>query len=118
MRRGEQSWQSWSRVVAGVAVICAGVAGSTAGLAHRGASGIVKERMDVMKSLKADMKEIFDMFRGRTRYSTAIVRRDAVRMTGHALDYERLFPPGSNGQPSEASPRIWSEQTRFGSRWT
>jgi cytochrome c556 len=47
-------------VVAGVLA-----AGADRGFAHEGAKRMVNERMNAMKSLKADMKAISDMLRGR-----------------------------------------------------
>ena len=117
MSNKQSQKRSWAVVAAALCALIVILAGVGHGLAHVGATGIVKERMDIMKSLKDDMKTISDMFRGRIPYSTAVVRENANRMKNHALDYERLFPPGSDKHPSEASPRIWSEQTRFGKQW-
>lgn len=89
------------------------IAGADRVLAHKGATGIVKERMDAMKSLKEDMKAISDMLRGRTAYKGDEVQWRVDRIKAHSRDFERLFPSGSNAGPSEASPRIWSEWSRF-----
>jgi len=101
--------------VLGLSMTLAGflIAGADRVLAHKGATGIVKERMDAMKSLKEDMKAISDMLRGRTAYKGDEVQWRADRIKAHSRDFERLFPSGSNAGPSEASPRIWSEWSRF-----
>ncbi len=66
-----------------------------------------------MKSLKGDMKAMSDMFRGRTPYKSDEVIWRADRIKAHGRDFKRLFPSGSNAGPSEVSPRIWSEWSRF-----
>lgn len=114
MRRGAGCLRKGGGLIALAVVLAGGVfAGAGSGLAHKGATGIVKERMDAMKSLKEDMKAISDMFRGRMPYKSDEVTWRADRIKAHGRDFERLFPSGSNSGPSEASPRIWSEWSRF-----
>ena len=69
--------------------------------AHKGATGMVAERMEAMKSLGDAMKSLGAMYRGRAPYDAA------SRTTA-------LFPPGSLHHPSEAQPEIWEEWERFG----
>jgi cytochrome c556 len=95
-------------VVAGVLV-----AGADRCFAHEGAKGMVNERMNAMKSLKADMKAISDMLRGRVVFKADEVQWWADRIRAHGRDFARLCPEDSNKAPSEASPRIWSEWLRF-----
>ncbi len=92
--------------------------GVAPGLADKGARGIVKERIDAMDALKGDMKAISEMFQGRTPYQSDEVTWRADRIKAYGRDFERLFPSGSNDGPSEASPRIWSEWSRFMGRTT
>lgn len=106
-----RDWRAF--VIAALVLVGLASAGANHGFAHKGASGIVKERMDAMKSLKGDMKAISDMFRGRTAYKNDEVKWRADRIKAHGRDFERLFPSGSTDGPSEASPRIWSEWSRF-----
>ena len=87
--------------------------GADRGFAHEGAKGMVNERMNAMKSLKADMKAISDMLRGRAVFKAEEVQWRADRIRAHCRDFERLFPEDSNDASSEASPRIWSEWSRF-----
>ncbi|MEO1747292.1 MAG: cytochrome c [Pseudomonadota bacterium] len=87
-------------------------AGSIA-LAHSGATGIVKERMDGMGSLAASMKSLVGM------HKTGAIDADSVRQiartikahSGSALNAR--FPDGSLPKVSEASPKIWEDWDRF-----
>lgn len=88
-------------------------AGLTA-LAHSGATGVVKERMDAMVDLGDAMKRLTPMMRGQTEYDPDIVRGAADTMIGHAGSaMTDLFPDGSNGKPSEALDTIWEDWDEF-----
>ena len=88
-------------------------AGLTA-LAHSGATGVVKERMDAMVDLGDEMKRLTPMMRGQTEYDPEIVRGAADTMIGHAGSaMTELFPEGSNGKPSEALDAIWEDWDEF-----
>jgi cytochrome c556 len=83
-------------------------------LAHGGATGIVKERMDLMDSVGKSMKTITEMFQGEKRYEPAKVRNSAKLIAGHGGDQlTRLFPEGSIEGPSESLPAIWQNWERF-----
>ncbi|WP_271951064.1 c-type cytochrome [Ruegeria faecimaris] len=83
-------------------------------LAHGGATGIVKERMDGMSALKNSMKTLTPMMQGKTPYDADVVRREAEQIGRHAGDsMTRLFPDGSGGKPSEAKPEIWTDWDEF-----
>jgi cytochrome c556 len=93
------------------AAFIAGLA--TLALAHEGATGVVKERMDLMKRQQKDMKLIGDMARGKQQF-------DAVKATDAARDVvvtskkiSDLFPEGSNGHPSDAKDEIWQNWDDF-----
>ncbi len=93
-----------------VALFCA-LAGLA--LAHEGATGIVKERMDGMKAIGTAMKSLSKTLRSETPDQTLIVvSAKAIRAhSGQAmLD---LFPKGSLEKPTEASPNIWTDWQRF-----
>lgn len=82
--------------------------------AHEGATGIVKDRMEHMKSVKAAMKVLGPIFKGEAPYDAVIVREHAKRLSakgGAAMT--RLFPEGSIHGPSEALPAIWTDWDRF-----
>lgn len=82
--------------------------------AHGGATGVVKERMELMEKMGDDMKALTAMMRGVQPYDAAAVRQLAERMRAHGGDaITSLFPEGSLDKPSEARPRIWRDWPRF-----
>ena len=85
-----------------------------AALAHSGATGVMKERMDAMGEMGDEMKRLAPMMRGQTEYDPDIVRSAADTMIGHAgKQMTELFPEGSNEKPSEALDAIWEEWEEF-----
>lgn len=78
--------------------------------AHSGATGIVKERMDMYKRSQHNLKAIKSHIRSED-YDSIIklaneIRDWAVKMPG-------FFPEGSNYKPSEALPEIWEDFDGF-----
>jgi cytochrome c556 len=85
-----------------------------AALAHSGATGVMKERMDAMDEMGEAMKRLTPMMRGQTEYDPDVVRSAAETMIGHAgAQMTELFPEGSNGKPSEALDAIWEDWEEF-----
>lgn len=83
-------------------------------LAHGGATGIVKERMDQMGSVSKAMKSIGAMMKGAEPYDAERVRMLAAgigQMGGDRLT--GLFPEGSMDAPTEARAEIWTDWERF-----
>jgi len=99
------------RIGAVIAVV-AGV-GVTAGLAHQGATGIVKQRMEAMKSVAAATKAIATLDWSDVRSAQAKAAKNARIVSGHAADVVKLFPKGSDKAPSEAAPAIWKRPDVF-----
>ncbi|NVK43178.1 MAG: cytochrome c [Oceanospirillaceae bacterium] len=100
--------------VLGTAVVLSAAVASGVVLAHGGATGVVKERMDLMKDMKGAMKSLSKMFSGETAYDAAEVREAAAVLeaaSGETLT--KLFPEGSLHMPSEAKAEIWQEWARF-----
>lgn len=92
-------------------VVLAMFVGSAA-FAHSGATGIVKERMDMMKDLGATMKALVLQSKAHTVEQQVVL--DARKtIIGHADHLVGMFPKGSNERPSEASPAIWVERDKF-----
>lgn len=80
--------------------------------AHTGATGVVRDRMDMMKSMASAMKRIHGELRSADPASSEIA--DAARkISAHGKRIAPLFPKHSGGHPSEASPRIWEEPGAF-----
>ncbi|MBX2807876.1 MAG: cytochrome c [Cellvibrionaceae bacterium] len=83
-------------------------------LAHGGATGVVKERMDLMENLKGAMKTLKPMMRGQQDYDVDTVKQNALIIRDNAGEHmTKLFPEGSLEEPSEAKPEIWTEWTEF-----
>ena len=87
---------------------CAGLA-----LAHEGATGVVKERMDLMKGQAKQMKLIGDMAKGKKKFDAAKAAAAAHDLGKTTKKIPELFPEGSNKHPSEALDAVWKEWNRF-----
>ncbi len=99
----------WLMVAALVLVLACGTV-----YAHRGATGIVKERMDAMMSLGGAMKALTAMMRGKQPYDVERVKTYARTIARHGGEgMTRLFPEGSLQHPSRAKPAIWADWERF-----
>ena len=81
--------------------------------AHEGATGVVKERMQLMKSMKKSVYLLNRMFRGKRKYRTSSVRSLAAEIGAHAEKIPAMFPEGSNKKPSEATAQIWVDWQGF-----
>jgi cytochrome c556 len=82
-------------------------------LAREGATGVVKERMDLMKDQQKQMKLIGDMAKGKTRFDAAKAGAAAKELGTTTKKIPELFPEGSGGHPSEALNAVWEEWDRF-----
>lgn len=92
-----------------VASITAGVA-----LAHSGATGIVKERMDGMAAMQKAVKAVTPIMRGQAEYDANAVRSFAAAVEMHSGEaMTKLFPEGTGGEPSEAKEEVWSDWEGF-----
>lgn len=81
--------------------------------AHGGATGVVKERMELMKSMGDRMKSMGDMVKGKVAFDAASIAVTAREIQQAAPEITHLFPEGSSHKPSEALPSIWEERGRF-----
>lgn len=82
-------------------------------LAHMGATGVVKQRMDMMVSLGKAMKSLNAMIRGKTTFDPTAVAGTAKQVQSHSAQMVKLFPKGSMHMLSEARPEIWSDWEGF-----
>jgi cytochrome c556 len=106
-----QNFKPKTLAAAGALII---IVSSGVALAHSGATGIVKERMDLMDSIGKSMKTITEMFQGEKPYDAAAVREAASFIGAHGGEQmTRLFPEGSIQPPSESLPAIWQDWERF-----
>jgi cytochrome c556 len=86
---------------------------SAAVWAHSGATGVVKERMDMMKELGDNMKALKSLVRNRTDFDAEKVAELAYGIQEVSNHVVNKFPEGSNDSPSEALPAIWEDWDRF-----
>ena len=89
------------------ALICLFAAQS---FAHKGATGIVKERMDKFSEARGQMKQMRGALQAN---SLDIVVEITSDMRQWAKDMPQAFPAGSDMAPSEALPAIWDDKDGF-----
>ncbi|MFT6877600.1 MAG: cytochrome c556 [Granulosicoccus sp.] len=90
------------------------IAGQT--LAHTGAMGIVKERMDGMSLLGDHSKTVGDMLKGKAAFDLLAVEEAAQAFVTHGKLIPSLFPDTEDSREStatEALPAIWSNWDEF-----
>lgn len=111
MTRKGRSTRRHGFVVLSLACLALGAAEA---LAHGGASGVVKERMDLMEGIGKAMKTLASIFKGERDYDPAVVRAAAAEIRDHGGDkITALFPEGSLDKPTEALPTIWQDWAAF-----
>ena len=79
-------------------------------LAHKGATGIVKERMDKFEASEKATKRVKQAL---SRGDTTIVTIEAEFLVKWAREMESYFPENSNQPPSEAKVEIWLQWDDF-----
>ncbi|MEO1701923.1 MAG: cytochrome c [Pseudomonadota bacterium] len=85
---------------------------SALALAHSGATGAVKARMDAMKSIANDMKAISTTLRNKQlRYG--LIGAAANRIEGHSARVPTEFRQKDLSAPSEAAELIWEQFDDF-----
>lgn len=92
-------------------VVC--IASVPFALAHDGATGVVKERMELMSMLGKTMKSLKAIIRNTDPIDPATLSRSAEAIRGHSGQMAGLFPAGSYDKPSEASPVIDDRRQEF-----
>ncbi len=98
------------KVVSVVALI---VIAKTA-IAHEGATGVVKERMDGMSEMAAALKAIAPMVNGQSEYDPALIRNAAEILQQHAGEnLTNLFTEDSKSMVSQASETVWEKPEEF-----
>lgn len=79
-------------------------------LAHSEARGIIKERVEYMKASKDSLKKIKVAIADENYDAIIHLASEIARWSKKMPDY---FPSGSNGNPSKASPGVWSDFDGF-----
>lgn len=83
-------------------------------LGHGGATGIVKQRMDAMKDIGAQMKLIGQMIKGQKPYNGKEVANAGLVIADlSGEDMLKLFPENSLDHTTEATSEIWSNWQVF-----
>ncbi|MFT6304551.1 MAG: cytochrome c556 [Granulosicoccus sp.] len=85
-------------------------------MAHSGAMGIVKERMDGMSILGDHAKSVGNMLKGKTPFQIAVVQEAAQSFVTHGEQIPNLFPntkESREGAETEALPVIWDNWENF-----
>ena len=82
-------------------------------LAHMQAKGIVKERMDLMKLFASAMRKKNLELRNFSSRELALIVYEAKLIADNSGKLITLFPAGSGGGVSEASPKIWESPGDF-----
>ncbi|MEM8752259.1 MAG: cytochrome c [Pseudomonadota bacterium] len=88
-------------------------AAAGAAFAHSGATGVVKERMDGMKTMSDATKALGAIKAGAIPFEPRTIRRAAGMLSAEGAAARDLFPEGSMAHPSEALPAIWTDRAGF-----
>ena len=79
--------------------------------AHDHATGVVKERMEMMETMAKRMKSIRE--RIERRRDLDAIKPDAEAIASLAPHLLHLFPPGSTQKPTDARSAIWQQWPDF-----
>jgi len=99
------------RAVAGPLCALAIAAACLPSAAHDHATGVVKERMEMMEVMAKRMKAIRERIEGKR--DLAAIKADAEVIASHAPHVVHLFPPGSTQRPTDAKRTIWQNWPDF-----
>lgn len=88
---------------------------SAQALAHKGATGVVKERMDMMDDIGDNMKGMKAMVQRKQPFDAAKMARHADSIRQASTHIKKVFPKGSLKHPSEALPSVWEDWDKFSS---
>ncbi|PLX34168.1 MAG: cytochrome c, class II [Hyphomicrobiales bacterium] len=81
--------------------------------AHDGATGVVKERMDAMKTMGGAMKQLAAMMKGQSPFDAMAATQAGMTIQGQAEGLLKLFPKGSDDMSSRAKPEVWTKWGEF-----
>ena len=93
-----------------IAALALSLSSPPAALAHKGAMGIVKERMDKFEASEKATKRIKQAL---SRGDTVVVTVEAEFLVSWASEMDSYFPENSNQSPSEAKDEIWLQWDDF-----
>ena len=90
--------------------LCAGLLLTVSAFAHKGATGIVKERMDYFKASQIALKQVLVALK-REDFEAIVPLANQIKNWAEIMPEK--FPSGSDGPPSEASSVIWRDFEGF-----
>ena len=93
-----------------IVTLALSLSSTPAALAHKGAMGIVKERMDKFEASEKATKRIKQAL---SRGDTVVITAEAKFLVSWAREMESYFPKNSNQPPSEAKDEIWLKWDDF-----
>jgi cytochrome c556 len=82
-------------------------------LAHQGAKGDVKIRMESMKTMGKSMKTLASMEKGDVMFDAELAEEARLFLLKEAKEIEENFKNNPESNISEASPDIWSNWDDF-----
>jgi cytochrome c556 len=94
-------------------MLLAGLASVTNVIAHGGATGVVKQRMDAMSDMAGAMKKMAPVVKGKQAFNRVLFIESGELIAGHSNMLPDLFPDGSIEGSSEALPAIWQQWDDF-----
>ncbi len=105
--------RSMRRAPLGLAFLIAFLAITGLALAHKGATGVVKERMDLMDLQAKQMKLLNAMAKGKRPFDAAKAAHAARDIGLTTRKIPEMFPKGTDAPPSEARAEIWEDWDTF-----
>lgn len=97
-----------------IATISLAAATRNLALAHDGATGIVKERMDAMEEMSKQSKKITRIIKNKEPIDTASLINTADLFLKHGNKMQSLFPDSEHSRmKSEALPAVWEDWQDF-----
>jgi cytochrome c556 len=96
-----------------LSVLIAGLLMAQLSYGHGNATGVVKQRMDLMSGIGKKMKSIAAMAKGQAPFDAEKIALQAAAIRQASPEIKPLFPAGSLDMPTEALPVIWEEWAHF-----
>lgn len=79
-------------------------------MAHEGATGLVKERMDRFKASKTSLQAMRQALKQK---DWRVLQTESGELSVWAREIPKYFPEGSNQPPSEARKAVWQDRDGF-----
>ncbi len=84
--------------------------------AHKGATGIIKERMDTMSDMGKSIGILIDMIKGKTTYDAVIASDAASALQNHTNTMANQYPDTVESRENkftQAMPSVWTDRVKF-----